>query len=123
FPDSPPLAARAQKLRSEKGPPMDEKVYGWWYPPDVSVHGVQIDGLINTVHWFMLLLFVGWGIFFIWVLYKFRARPGHTAQYAPIKATFTKYIEAGVVVFETFLLFGLSAPIWAKYKNQPPKES
>jgi cytochrome c oxidase subunit 2 len=102
---------------------MDEKIYGYWLPPDFSKHGSQIDSLMSTVHWFMLLLFVGWGIYFVWVLYKFRARPGHTAVYQPVKAMFSKYIEAGVVVFEAFLLFGLSAPIWAKYKNSPPKES
>ncbi len=102
---------------------MDDKIYGYWLPVDVSKHGGGIDGLISVVHWFMLLLFVGWGIYFIWVLMKFRARPGHTALYQPVKASFSKYIEAGVVVFEAFLLFGLSAPIWAKYKNDPPKES
>jgi cytochrome c oxidase subunit 2 len=102
---------------------MDETIYGYWLPPDISQHGAQIDSLMNTVHWFMAVLFVGWGIFFLWCLVKFRARPGHTASYSPVKATFSKYIEAGVVVFEAFLLFGLSAPIWAKYKNDPPKES
>ena len=102
---------------------MDEKIYGYWLPPDLSKHGAQIDSLISTVHWFMLFLFVGWGIYFIWVLLKFRARPGHTAIYSPVKATFSKYIEAGVVVFEAFLLFGLSSPIWAKYKNNPPTEA
>ena len=102
---------------------MDEKIYGYWLPPDLSKHGAQIDSLIGTVHWFMLLLFVGWGIYFVWVLLKFRARPGHTALYQPVKAVFSKYIEAGVVVFEAFLLFGLSSPIWAKYKNSPPTEA
>ena len=102
---------------------MDEKIYGYWLPPDLSKHGAQIDSLIAVVHWFMLLLFAGWGIYFIWVLFKFRARPGHTASYKPVKAVFSKYIEAGVVVFEAFLLFGLSSPIWANYKNSPPKES
>ncbi len=103
--------------------PIDDKLYGYWTMPDYSAHGAGIDGLIRVVHWFMLLLFVGWGIYFVWVLFKFRAREGHKAVYAPVKASFSKYIEAGVVVFEAFLLFGLSAPIWARYKNDPPKES
>lgn len=102
---------------------MDDKIYGYWLPVDVSKHGGQIDSLIAVVHWFALVLFVGWGIFFLYCLYKFRARPGHTAAYQPVKAIFSKYVEAGVVVFEAFLLFGLSAPIWARYKNEPPKEA
>jgi cytochrome c oxidase subunit 2 len=101
---------------------MDEKVYGWWLPPDVSVHGAKIDQLINVIHWFALALFVGWGAFFVYCLIKYRARPGHTALYAPVKAVATKYIEAFVVIIEVFLLFGLSTPVWLAYKNQAPDE-
>ena len=102
---------------------MDEKVYGWWLPPDISVHGAKIDQLISVLHWFMLLLFVGWGIFFVWCLIRFRARPGHTALYTPVKAIATKYIEAFVVVVEVFLLFGLSTPVWLAYKNNVPDDA
>jgi cytochrome c oxidase subunit 2 len=101
---------------------MDEKVYGWWLPPDISVHGAKIDQLMSTVHWFMLLLFVGWGAFFVYCLIKYRARDGHTAVYAPVHAVFTKYVEAAVVVVEVFLLFALSTPVWLAYKNSPPSE-
>ena len=34
-------------------------------PPDISEHGHSIDQLINILHWFMVLLFVGWGIFMV----------------------------------------------------------
>ena len=101
---------------------MDETKYGFWLPVDVSSHGAQIDNLMAVVHWFMLLLFVGWGIFFVYCLVKFRARPGHVATYNPVKAVFTKYIEAAVVVVEVFLLFGLSTPVWFKYKGRPASE-
>src|SRR2546430_12751375 len=104
---------------------MDETKYGFWIPVDVSSHGAQIDNLMMVVHIFMLLLFVGWGIFFVYCLVKFRARPGHVATYLPPKAVFTKYIEAGVVVVEGFLLFGLSTPVWFKDKGPPasPKDA
>ena len=99
---------------------MDEKIYGWWLPPDVSVHGAKIDQLMSVLHWFMLLLFLGWGIFFVYCLVRFRARPGHVAMYTPVKGIGTKYIEAFVVVVEIFLLFGLSTPVWLAYKNNVP---
>jgi heme/copper-type cytochrome/quinol oxidase subunit 2 len=102
---------------------MDEKVYGWWLPPDVSMHGAKIDQLMSVLHWFMLLLFVGWGAFFIYCLFKYRARPGHSAIYAPVAAIATKYIEGAVVVVEVFLLFALSTPVWLAYKNNPPKDA
>src|SRR6267154_1254486 len=101
---------------------MDETKYGFWFPPDVSTHGVQIDQLIDIVHWFMLILFVGWGIFFVYCLIKYRARPGHAAAYLPPKAQFTKVIEGAVIVVEVLLLFGFSTPVWFKYKNHPPAE-
>src|SRR5262249_8813238 len=46
--------------------------YRLWSPPQLSEHGQRIDNLIDVVHWFMLILFVGWGIFFIYALTKFR---------------------------------------------------
>ena len=60
-----------------------EKVYeyGYWLPPDVSVHGYQIDNIINWMHWFMLVLFIGWGAFLVYTLVRFRARPGVVADY------------------------------------------
>ena len=93
--------------------------YGYWLPMDISAHGGPIDRLMAVIHWFMLLLFVGWGIYYVYCLIKFRARPGHTATYAPVKAIFTKYVEAAVVVVEGVLLFGLSTPVWFKYKGAP----
>ena len=102
---------------------MDEKIYGWWLPPDVSVHGAKIDQLMSVLHWFMALLFIGWGIFFVYCLFRFRARPGHAALYTPVRAVATKYIEGFVLVVEVFLLFGLSTPVWLAYKNDVPDAS
>ena len=101
---------------------MDETKYGYWLPMDVSVHGAQIDSLMRVLHFFMAILFIGWGAFFIYCLIKFRARPGHVATYAPIKAVFTKYLEVGIVIVEVFLLFGLSTPVWFAYKKHPPTD-
>ena len=101
---------------------MDENPYGWHYPPNLSVHGPEIDLLINVLHWFMLLLFVGWGIYFIATLFRFRARDGHRAHYESTHNKFPKYVEVGVVLFEVFLLVGLSFPVWSQLKNEFPDE-
>ncbi|MEW6778159.1 MAG: cytochrome c oxidase subunit II [Bdellovibrionota bacterium] len=96
---------------------MDESVYGWWLPPDVSTHGHQIDHLINVLHWFMLALFLGWGAFYAYCIIRFRASKGIKAVYEPIKASASKYLEIGVALFEVFLLVGLSMPVWAELRN------
>lgn len=97
---------------------MEEMNYGKWLPPDLSAHGQGIDNLIWVLHVFSLVLFVGWGIFMMYCLIKFRARDGHKAVYEPVKAVATKYIEVAVVIIEVLLLVGLSMPVWAKYKEE-----
>src|SRR5438874_12520730 len=96
---------------------MDEKIYGWWLPPDVSVHGAKIDQLMSVLHWFMLLLFLGWGIFFVYCLVRFRARPGHVAVYLAVQGIAPKYIEVFVGVMEISLCFGLSSAGWVGFNQ------
>jgi len=101
----------------------DFGVYGRWTPPDISVHGHKIDQLITIVHYFMAVLFVAWGIFFVYCLTRFRARPGGRAEYHPVKGKTSKYAEVGVAIFEAILLLGFSMPAWAEYKNDPPAKA
>ena len=41
------------------------------FPINASEHGLIIDHMNGWIHWLMLILFIGWGIFFIYTLYKF----------------------------------------------------
>ena len=43
-------------------------------PPNASEHGYQIDHIIEFCHWFMGALFVGWSLYFVYVLIRFRKR-------------------------------------------------
>lgn len=95
--------------------------YGTWLPPMFSEHGVHVDRLLDILHVFMGLLFVGWGLFFVYCLFRFRAHVGHRASHELVKGKISKYLEVGVALFEAFLLVGLSMPVWAEYKNDPPK--
>lgn len=99
---------------------MEQSAYKWLpLPPDFSQHGYQIDRLIIYIHYLMFALFIGWGIFFVYCLFRFRQRDGHKAQYEPIKGKISKYVEIGVIVVEAVLLIALSIPAWASYKNPP----
>lgn len=99
---------------------MENPVYGYGLPPNISAHGAGIDHLIGILHIFMLVLFVGWGIFFLYCLIRFRGRPGHKASYQSSTSKLPKYAELAVVGFEVFLLTGLSFPIWSSYKKDFP---
>ncbi|MCP5468445.1 MAG: cytochrome c oxidase subunit II [Deltaproteobacteria bacterium] len=94
--------------------------YGVGLLPNWSEHGAAIDQLIKILHIFMIVLFVSWGIFLLYCLIKFRSRPGHKASYQSATSKLPKYAEIGVVLFETFLLVGLSFPIWSRYRLQKP---
>lgn len=92
----------------------------FWLPKDISTHGYQIDRLITWTHYFMAALFVGWGVFFLYCLWRFRARHGHGASCVVIKARTAKVSEVLVVVVEAVLLIWFSMPAWAAYKSNPP---
>jgi cytochrome c oxidase subunit 2 len=93
------------------------------FPPSASSHGVQLDELTAIVHWFMLVLFVGWGIFFVYCLFRFRRKANPVASYTGAKGGFSTYGEAGVVLVEVILLVLFAVPIWAKRVNAIPDKS
>ncbi len=92
-------------------------------PPDWSRDGHQIDSLISWVHWLMLALFVGWGIYYLYVLFRFRKGANPTATYQDAKGKASKYVEIGVVVVEAILLLGFSIPMWANRVDNQPSEA
>lgn len=100
---------------------MEQSGFNWGLPENINIYGAKIDALNSTIHWFMLGLFVFWGAFFAYALIRFRARPGHTATYQPIHATWSKWLEIGVAVFEAVLLIGFSMPVWYMFKKEFPK--
>ena len=102
-----------------------ENTYGFplGLPPDASTHGAELDKLTGLVHWFMLLLFVGWGIFFVYCLFRFRRKANPVASYAGAKGHFSTYGEAGVVLVEVILLVAFAVPMWARRVNDLPDKS
>ena len=92
-------------------------------PINSASHGHLIDDMIGWVHWLMLLLFVGWGAYLIFTVIKFRSSSNPKADYHGTKSHFTKYVEYGVIVFEAFLLIGLSIPLYAQLKTTLPADN
>ncbi len=94
-------------------------------PVVTSKHGHDVDQMILLVHYLMLALFVGWGLYFIYVLFRFRAGKNPKADYHGTKSHVSTYVEGAVAVVEAFLLIGFAIPLWAKVVDQlpSPKES
>ncbi len=99
--------------------------YGWWLPLNLSTLGPQLDRVFYIVHVFMLVLFVGWAIFFAYCLLRFRERGGRRAAYATDTRHLNTFLEIGVIAFEVVLIVFFSIPLWAtaKYKTPSPQEA
>jgi len=115
----------AQAAATATAPKITAKIdgeYGYWLPSNIAKQSYahQGDYLNNLLHWFMAILFVAWGIFFVYCLIRFRSRPGHRANSQLPHAKISKYAEVGVAIFEGVLLIGLAIPAWAAVKNDIP---
>jgi len=91
-------------------------------PVEASAHAAEIDHMIVLVHWLMLVLFVGWGAFFVYVLVRFRKGANPNASYTGAKGKISKGLEVAVAIVEVILLVGYAIPAWARrVKDLPPE--
>ncbi len=91
-------------------------------PIDASASGHEVDNLIVIIHYLMFVLFIGWGIFFMYTIFRFRKTKNPVADYHGVKSHASNYLEIMVVAFEVVLLVVFSIPLWAKRVNDFPKE-
>ena len=89
-------------------------------PVGISSVSGRIDEIIVIVHYLMLILFIGWGIFFIVSLIKFRASKNTKANYKGVESHYSSVLEALIAVIEIVILFGFAFPIWAERVNDVP---
>ncbi|MEM1084770.1 MAG: cytochrome c oxidase subunit II [Verrucomicrobiota bacterium] len=81
-------------------------------PENFSAHGGQVDHLIDVVHWLMIALFVGWTLFFLYCLVRFRQSANPKASYAGVENHVSSHLEIGIVILEAVLLLGFALPLW-----------
>jgi cytochrome c oxidase subunit 2 len=91
-------------------------------PEIAAAHGGDLDRVLIFVHWFMLVLFVGWMTFFTLALLRFRKGKNPVPDYKGVTSHRNAYIEVIVVVVEAVLLIGFSIPLWADRVDEFPAE-
>jgi cytochrome c oxidase subunit 2 len=94
-----------------------------YMPIQASAHAAEIDHMTVLVHWLMLVLFVGWGIFFLFVIVRFRRGANPRASYTGAKGKISKGLEVAVAVIEGVLLVFYAIPAWATRVTRFPSES
>jgi cytochrome c oxidase subunit 2 len=92
-------------------------------PPQASTHAGDIDQMISLTHWLMLVMFVGWGLYFVYVLFRFRKGGNPKASYEGAHGKFAKGTEIAVVIAEMVLLLIFAIPAWAKRVADLPPEN
>ena len=122
--------------------------YGWSLPVSASSYAANIDFGIWLVHAAMLGIFVLWGTFFIYLLVKYRARPGVPAEredhddtpaHISVPDSFSKFPFAQmlyrnrgelkslipdiiIMVFEIALIVFYAIPVWNRIKMYVPED-
>lgn len=89
-------------------------------PALASEHGEMVDHMLELLHWFMLVLFIGWSAFLVVVFTKFRKGKNPKADYHGVRGHATTHIEIGVVIVEIILLLGFAFPLWAERADDLP---
>jgi cytochrome c oxidase subunit 2 len=91
-------------------------------PVAASAHAGQVDFIMVLVHWMMLVLFVGWTVFFVYVVVRFRSSRHPVASYAGLQGKWSSWVEGGVLLAEVVLLAFFSVPAWsARVDDLPPE--
>jgi len=120
-------AAGASVVRYTKGTLMENilaltgKFLG--LPVLASEQGKQVDELVIYMHLLMIVLFIGWLIYFGVALVRFRRERHPKADYTGVTGHASSYVEAAVAIIEAVLLFGLAIPLWAKAVDKFPAKS
>jgi cytochrome c oxidase subunit 2 len=94
-----------------------------YMPLQASAHAAEIDKMTVLVHWLMLVMFIGWGLFFLFVLFRFRKGANPKASYTGAKGKISKGTEVAVAVIEVILLVFYAIPAWAKRVSPMPSEN
>ncbi len=85
-----------------------------------SEHGRMVDHMLEVVHWFMLVLFVGWSIFLTVTLIRFHRKRHPRADYIGVRGHASSHVEIGVIITEIILLLGFAFPLWAAQVDKFP---
>jgi len=91
-------------------------------PVAASAHAGDVDEIMVLVHWLMLVLFVGWGLFFLYVVIRFRRGAHPTASHDGMRGRWSTWIEGGVLAAEIILLAFFSIPVWSARVDAFPAE-
>lgn len=100
---------------------IDPSNYTFGLPIAASTYAGKVDLALNILHWGMIAIFVVWGVFFTYCLFRFRSKSNPTASGGAAKGGAISFLpDVMVLGFEIWLIFFLGLPIWAEIKEDFP---
>jgi cytochrome c oxidase subunit II len=97
---------------------------GWLgLPVQASAQAAELDRITGLVHILMAVVFIGWSIYFIYVLIRFRRRRQPAADHHGARGHWSTWTEVGVAAVEILLLAAFSIPAWASRVNPPAQDA
>ena len=91
-------------------------------PVAASAHAADVDETMALVHWLMLVLFVGWSLFFLYVVIRFRRSANPIASHHGLRGRWSTWLEGAVLAAEIILLAFFSIPVWSARVDAFPSE-
>jgi cytochrome c oxidase subunit 2 len=89
-------------------------------PIEASRHAQAVDGLIVSVHWLIVVLAVGFGLFFLYCLARFNRRANPRARRDGVPPAVAWVVVGGIAVVELWELFFTAIPLWASRVSDFP---
>lgn len=91
-------------------------------PLAASSYAKDVDFGIRLIHWTMFAIFILWGIFFTYLLIRYRRRPGVAAEREKTHSVLASLMpDIVVMAFEIGLIVFYAIPVWSRIKIDFPK--
>src|SRR5688500_12515896 len=88
-------------------------------PVAASTYAKRIDFSLNILQAGMIAIFVLWGLFFAYCLFRFRKSKTPAATHKSPVGDVTSFVpDAMVLAFEIWLIFFLGLPLWSQVKEE-----
>ena len=88
-------------------------------PPPITEHGKNVDRVLVFVHVLMGVLFVGWSLYFLYCIFRFRESTHPKADYHGARSKlWTTLAEYGVIAAEVVLIVCFAIPLWTEVMNE-----
>lgn len=93
------------------------------FPPEASSYAGEIDFGIRLLQWSMLLIFVTWGVYMAYLLFRYRRRAGVPAAVPPGREWQALAAGAAVLVLEGAMIAFYDIPVWGKIRETFPPDA